>query len=502
MRLILLLLLAIVSVPAVELEERERLRDQFTDALSALSEVQQRLVEVAAGGGVQLPPGVPATLAARRTLAEGWLKRIADPVAEFPPEEADTFRDGLEGLRGRMDGVIGLVEQSTSAADRWPHSLETAEFVRYRTFLRQRIDQGLQEIASGAEHPVDEEQTWRRQRRHELILQLMESAQQSAERWSLVPKDAPVLREYQDHRTALRAAAESSLQQANPANDRDLDRDEAVLWLLDELVSQVQMREERRNQREIPAQAPLLVAFHLTLSGEERAIRAQIAHRRGDMTDETAWYRQEETLRREREQRSRLSSLAWEVLEIDLSISERRQQITEQMTDAPASVRDASVPRLRALEQERDAIVIRLTKALDAGARVDVLKDKSALRLLQREHEMLAEDLAQLREREEQETEWRARAGEPGVREALAKLDAAWKAMADARGRQSESEQAAIRAELARELAEVESESAQLAAELSRQELDRAREAVERSREHVVDVLENPQPKPEGDAKF
>jgi hypothetical protein len=501
MRQIVLLLLATV-VSAVEPEERERVREQLTPALSELAEVQERLSALVGTSGITVPPGVTVTLSARRMAGEEWLKRIANPANEFSVEEVDAFREELYGLRSRLESVSSLVDQSTTAADRWPHTVETPEFLRYRGFLRTRAEQSLLEIAAGGDQAVDEEVHWRRQRRHELILQLIESGGQLKERWSLVPKDSQVLREYQDLRASLRAAAEAGLQQANPANDRELDRDENILWLLDEQLSLGQGWAERSTNREIPPDALLLPVYRVTQVAEVQALRAQIAHRRTLMDDDGAWHRQDEALRRERDQCSRLSNLVWESLEIDLTINEQRRNIDERMTEAPAAVRVAVGTRLTTLGQERTATIARLRKALETGSRVDALQAKAALRIVLRDHEIFAEEFEQRREREETEKEWRMRANEPGVADALAKLDVAWTAMDGARARQVEADHAAIRSELARELAEVEAEVAQFTAERSRQEMDQVREALELSRQRVIDVLENPQPKPEGDAKF
>jgi hypothetical protein len=398
--------------------------------------------------------------------------------------------------------VNGLLEQSNSAEERWPRAAQSAEYGRYRTFLRGRVDQALLEIAAGAEHPDDEEMLWRRLRRHEILLQLVESGQQVTERWPLVPATTPVLREYQEVRTALRTNAELGLQQGNLAPDHEIDRDEHVMWLLDEAVGLIQGREERLQNREIPADAPLLPSFHAAFAAEEQALRAQITHRRTPITDDPAWHRQQEELQRAREQRSRLSGLAWEGLEIDLAILDRRRHLTELLLDAPAALQTAATTRVTALVQQRTAVITALNQALAAGSRVDALRARSSLRILSRDVDGFVEEFEQSRERVANEQEWRARASEPGVAAALAKLDAAWAAMGEARTRQIEADHAAIRSELARELAEVEAEVAQQAAERSRVEMDHAREALDRSREQVVDALENPQPKPEGDAKF
>lgn len=497
MRQVVLLLLVTVAM-AVEPEERERLREELSQALSALVEPQASLA-ASNTGDITIPPGVAVTLTARRMLAQEWLRRIAGP-AEFSVEEADSFREGLQGLSSRIDNVVQQLEHYASAAERWPQSTGKPEFLRYRTYLRSHAEQSLLEIAAGGDQPVDEEMHWRRQRRHELILQLIEAGDPT-ERWSLVPKDSAVLREYQDLRAGLRTAAEAGLQQDNPANDREIDRDETILWLLDEQLSLGQGWAERSTHREIPPNAALLPAYRAAQVAEVQALRAQIAHRRMSM-DDGAWHRQDDVLRRERDLRSRLSNLAWEGIELDLSITEQRRNIDERLTDAPAAARVAAATRLTALGQERTANVARLGKALEGGSRVDALQAKAALRIVLRDHEVFAEEFAQRRERDENEKEWRTRANEPGVADALARLDAAWTAMDGARARQVEADHAAIRSELARELAEVEAETAQVAAERSRQEMDQAREALDLSRQRVIDVLENPQPKPEGDTKF
>lgn len=501
MRLLVLLFSLALTTHAVEPEERERLRDDLSRVLTELGGNQERLLTAAGDAGLTVPAGVQVALSARRSAAEDWRKRVTDPAQDFAAEEVDAFREGVDAVSARLSGMVDLIGLLTVAHERWSGVTGTPEFARYRTFLNSWIEQGLREVAAGAEGTADEDLAWRRHRCHEFVLQPMDLSRQAAVRWPLVPQDTPVLREFLSHAQSLRAAAEARLQQPAVGDDADLERDEAIMWSLNELVQLVQTREERRTQHEIPADAPLWIMFLACLAGEEQSLRALIANRR-TTTNDGPWYHRQEELHRERDARSRLSWLAWEALEIDLSITEQRRQLDELLADVAVARRAEITARLTALQQQRADTIASLGKGLDARARADAVRAKFALRTLQRDHETLAEDLVEQRDRTSAEQEWRSRAAEPGVAAALARLDAAWAAMAAARTHQREADHAAARADLARELAEVDAEVAQQAARRSREAMEQAQEALELNRQAVTDVLENPPPKPEGDVKF
>lgn len=503
MRLLVPFLLSCsLTLGAVEEGERERLREELPNALMELTDTQARLVETLGNGGIAIPPGLQVTVSARRTEVDDWLKKIGNPAVDFSPEEADQVRDALYGLRGRMEQVNGLADVSGSLDDRWPHAKDAPELQRYRAFLRSEIDRALVEMVAGADVGGDEGVLWQRQRRHEIILQTIESTSQMGERWAQVPKDSQVLREYLEHAVKLRATAERGLQQTTPGDDRDLDRDEAILWLLDEIVQLAQTRVERLADRQNNLPNQLVAAFANGLVAEEKSLRALIAHRRATITDESAWQHAEEDLRRERDRCARLTGLAWEGFEIDQSIDEQRRHLDEVMKDSPASSVESVKPRLAELDQNRTANATALAKAVADCARIDAVTAKNHLRIVQRNLQALSEILDQGREREASEQEWRDHAANPTVAAALAKLDAAWKVMDAARVRQVESDVAAIKADHARELAEIASEEAQISAEQNQRELQQAQEQIELRRQEVRDAVENPTPKPEGDTKF
>jgi hypothetical protein len=503
MRLLVPLLLSFsLTLGAVEDGDRERLREELPNAMTELTATQERLAEVLTTGGITVPPGVQVVISARRMVVDDWMKKIGSPTTDFTVEEVDQLREALDGLRWRMETIASLVEISSSLDDRWPHAKDAPELQRYRTYLRSQIDRGLLEVAAGADVGGDDGVAWQRQRRHESILQVIESLSQIDERWPLVAKQAPELQEYRDHTVIVRATAERGLQQAMPGDDRELDRDEAILWMLDEIVQLAQTRAERLADRQIPPTSQVLVAFTNGLTAEVKALRALIAHRRAAITDERAWQLQEEDLRRERNQRARLSGLAWEGLELDLAIDGQRRHLDEVMQDLPATLVGPVKARLPDLDQLRATNVIALAKAVEGGVRIDGIAAKSQLRLVQRHLQAFNETLEQNREREANEQGWRDYAANPAVAAALAKLEAAWTALQAARERQVESDVTSIKADIAREMAEVASEESQIAAQRSQRELEQLHEQLELRRQEVVDAVENPAPKPEGDTKF
>ncbi len=502
MRLIMLLFSVVIAAQAVEQEERDRLHEEFSSALTELSETQQRLSEHTGTAQVVIPPGVPTQIATRRTLAAEWIRRIGTPTTDFPVEEAETFRDGLYTLRGRLDQAASWSEILATIGERWQGAISSKEFERYRVFVRSAIDQRLQEIATGAEPTMDEDLFYRRQHRHEVILSLVEADEQTTERLAKLSQEAPSVREFRAHRAALRATAEAGLQAANPVDDQVLERDQQILWLLEELVGVVQEREERLAGRDHPPAAAALASITICQSAEEQALRALIAHHRAQMPDDPAWHRQQDALRREREHRRTLASLAWEWMNLEDGVHNIRQRVQEQIPQIPPALQASATKRVSTLEVAFTEASQGLAQALRDGKRIEAVRAKAAQRLVNNDFEALAQSLGFQQERLNQENEMQARVGEPAIAALKKQLDALWTTLEAARASQENAERAVIVAELERELADVAADVARTAADFARQEADLAREQLDQRREQLIDAIENPQPKPEGDAKF
>ena len=502
MRLIMLLFSVIIAAQAVEQEERDRLHEEFSSALTELSQTQQRLSEHAGTAQVVIPPGVPTQIATRRTLAAEWIRRIGTPATDFQVEEAEAFRDGLYSQRGRLDLVVAAVETMATLNERWSGAVGSKELERYRVFVRSAIDQLFQEFATAAEPTIDDELFYRRKQLHEVIMDMVESEEQVTERLTKLPQDAPAVREFRAQRAALRAMAEVGLQAAAPVDDQAFDQQQQILWLLDELVTVAQEREEHLTPRDQPPGTMVLAAITACQTAEEQALRALIAHQRAQMPDDPSWHRQQESLRRARDHRRTMTAVAWEWMSLEDSVRDIRKLVQEQLAELPPARQTESTKRVSGL----DAAIADATKSLDQhlrdGKRTEAVRAKNALGLVSRDFEALEQDLVFAHDRLNQENDVQARVGDAAAPAVKKQLDVHWDALVAARTRQRDAERAIWAAELAREFAEVAADEARIAVDLARQDADLAREQLDQQREQLIDAIENPQPKPEGDAKF
>ncbi|HEX3135712.1 MAG TPA: hypothetical protein VHX44_19275, partial [Planctomycetota bacterium] len=373
---------------------------------------------------------------------------------------------------------------------------------RFKDFMHSRITKGLSVIAAGADSPAEDEAAARLQRCHEVLLQTIEAGHQADERWGQVPPDAPALRAFHDQRHTLRTLAERGLTDPKVLVGPALDRGEAILGFLDEMVQLIQSREEHLADRDTAGSAAVVTAVAACLGGEEQSLRALIAHERLPITDERTWNRQGEDLRHERERRARLTGLAWEWFELVIGLPDLHQNLEQQLTDAPDAARAEAHAQWNALDTARAVIETALGKALQERSRVAAVQAKGDLSILRHGYDDLLEDIDQRLHQDQEESEWRKRAGEPGIAKALARLDAARTALNKARTAQRNLDEAAAKAQVGRELAEIAAEEAQEAAEHIRQDTDQMREELEQRRQQVRDALDNPEPKPEGDTKF
>lgn len=487
---------------AVDDDERERLHEEFSGALSELATAQRRLNEQADTAQVVVPQAVPTQIATRRTLAADWLRRIGAPGSEFPLEEAEAFRDGLHTLRGRLDQAANWIETMATLSERWQGVAASAEFTRYRAFVRGAIDGHLAGITSVEEQPVDEDLLYRRQHRHEVILNLVESQAQLDERVQKLPADTAIVREIRTQRTTVRTTAEAGLNAAMPTDDHVLDGEQNILWLLDELLNLAEERHDRLASREQPPGAAMVALVTASQAVEEQSVRALIAHVRAQKPDDPAWHRQQESLRRARDERRRITGLAWEALFVDDGVQDLRRRIQEQLTQSPPALRESATKRATALEAGYAEAMTVFGKALQGGNRIDALRAKATLRLIHYDHEVLVQDFDFQQDRLNQENDVQARVGDAAAPTVKKQLDGAWDLVIAARTRQQEAERAVIAAELARELAESAVDEARAVTDLARQEAEQAREQLDQRREQLIDAIENPPPKPEGDPKF
>jgi hypothetical protein len=207
-------------------------------------------------------------------------------------------------------------------------------------------------------------------------------------------------------------------------------------------------------------------------------------------------------LRVERDRRARFTTIVWEWFDLVNSLAELRQNLDQQLAEAPPAVRTETIARWNALDGERTVSETALGKALQERSRVAAIQAKGEITIQRRSYDELMEDLDLRLNQESEEREWRTRAKDPGIAAALVRLDAAKAALLKARGEQRMRERSAAQAQLDRELAEVAAEEAWSTAERGRTESEHLREALEQRRQQVRDALENPEPKPEGDTKF
>lgn len=483
------LLFCSIALGAVEEGERDRLHSELARTLVRLRDGPVHLSPYFHEVGIPFPAEVRTTFSTWCRLGEDVLDRLADPSAEIPAGEYDGIKKDLVGLQARFEAIHHAVLEYVSSARTALKRKETAESIRHRDFLRQRIDRLFSDIADGTwrrEDPgrtrEDEDQAFRTR----LHYYEMGSTYASppVEYWPLVPKDAPALREYLDHCAAVCTEVEIALQQGTfpPANDAKIKSLVGIDPLFMAWLELVNEREESRNN---PAEVMSLPAFQAALAAEEQAMGVLIAHHRAKIAGKVDIHQREVELRRAHHQRNRLTEVARNALHLDRSIMKHRQHFAELAQEMPPAFED----RVATLGRQHPVAVASLTKALSAGIHTDALQARAELRMLRREAEYFTEEMEQARQRAAHEQEWRARAGEPGVAAALARFEDAWNAMAAARARQLKADLARVHVGLAWEIANDKITAAQFAKENAEHELRLARQQVEN-------------PPPDGDNTF
>ena len=422
-RFVLLLWLLAGISHAVEVDERARLHDEVPTILAEFNGAEERFTALMTKTGRPVPPAVTTIVMAHRATAQDWQRRINDPLQTFEVEKADQFNEELRTIQERLNHSADLMDQLNGSAERWPHSIQTIEMTRFRTFLQDGLDRGLNDAANGHIADDDEAQS-RQQRRHELILTIIESQQTITERWAKVPPAAPELMEYQEHCRAVKAAMERAITVKVLNDERDIERDEAILELLDEIVQVVQFRMERLGDLHLAVDAPALIALNTQQDAERAALRALIAHQRIDLHDD-AWNRTADHVRHVRDQRGLMTELVWEWIGLITDLPHLRQALNERMAEAPPALRTQTVAIWNELDVARATNETALAQALTAGDRIAATRARCELELTRRRYDLINEDLDFQMNQTKQDLSWRELATDPTVAAALKRLDAA-----------------------------------------------------------------------------
>ncbi len=502
MRHILMLLMSLaVMGHAVDDDERTRLRDELQGAVQELESTQERLVRMLGQAGITLPASVTTTLLTRRNGAKEWERRVDLATEDFTPEHVDRFNEELRTLQQCLASSADLAEQVTASSERWPHCSQTPELARFNTFLRERLLHGLAAAANDASDPSEDETLQRQQRRHELLLLIVEANFANRERWTQVPAAAPALQEYRAHSQAMQTALERALTGPVANDDHALDRDEAILWLLDDQVQLVQSRGERIGDPPLAISKPALAALDARQAAEHTALQALITHQRLPQHDD-AWNRVADDLREVRNRAAALTEVVWDWIGMIADLPSMRKTLDERLAEAPPTMRTATLERWSALDIQLTTHEEAITKALDASDRLAAIRAGSELELTRGEFDLLLEDLDFQLEQNTQDQAWREHAADPAVAAALQRLEKTRAAFVAARASQRDQELAARRAHLARRLAEASADDLRANADRARATVEHLRAELERAGEETANAVDNPTPEPEKDAKF
>jgi hypothetical protein len=485
MRLIVLLLVTMGLVAtAGEDGERERLRAELPRLARDLADTNQLALSALQRLNLAPPPALLKAVEARQAALKDLQQAVADAARPLTAAQTEQVREDTQALRKRIGEVYTLADAASGAVRHWPQSAGTPELARYVAFVRAQLDGVLGELA-GTGRRSDEKAYSHLRRRHEAVLGAVEAGRAAPERFRRVAADTPVLRDYLQQLQAVRTLAENGLEQpADWADDRELDRQSNLLSLCGERVALVQGREERLAERKLPADAPAVVALKACQAAEDEVLQAQIAHLRAPANDEKAWSQKGSELYQLKQSTGRMTGFAWEWVGMADEMRGDQQDLERRLRDTPPAVREEVAAALARLDQQRAGAEQALAKALAARALLDATQAKGELQGLMRSYDQLGEDLSLRLRLAEQEREFRTQAATATA--ALKRLAAARAAYLAARDQLREQEQAAIRARLARELAELAAEEAQKAVERSRgtvsalrDELDRVRQAAE-----------------------
>ena len=186
----------VLSIQALEPDERTHFTTEFSQTADVITDTSQRLL--VSLRQIEVTPFATITdkIKARQDQARDWAKRIADPATNFSVEEVEPPLDVLRSLNNQLEHIIEFSDQIINAPNAWPQSMSSPAFIRYVSFMRARVDNALNAVAAGTESPEENNRFWQVAHLHRLLLGTIESLTVAPTNWPSLPTNAPVMEAY------------------------------------------------------------------------------------------------------------------------------------------------------------------------------------------------------------------------------------------------------------------------------------------------------------------
>jgi lysyl-tRNA synthetase class I len=141
--------LCAANANALEPDERTHFKNEFSQSANAITETTERLLVSLRQIDVTLSVTMADKIKARQDQARDWAKRIADPATNISVEEVEPQIETLNAFNNQLEHIIELSDQIVNAQNPWPQSMQSPAFIRYVSFLRDRINNDLNAVATG-----------------------------------------------------------------------------------------------------------------------------------------------------------------------------------------------------------------------------------------------------------------------------------------------------------------------------------------------------------------
>jgi hypothetical protein len=499
----LFLLLLCLSIQGFGEDEREQLHDQLLEITQEITNAQNDFTAALDKAKIPLSPKITPAFAAFQANAKKWQQNVDDVSQKLTAEPVIQFCENWKQLNQRLSTITVFTESITAITDRCPRIATTPELQRYRTFTQKRIEKLLDVLSNPPiETETNDEEQDLLSRHHELLLKALEGTLTPDEKWTLLPINTPALTEYLEHCRSVMGSMEHAIVQGPLNNDAEMGRDETILSLLEELVQAAQLRRELLSQSSLPNTSPAVVAFTKCQEREAAALHARIAHQRTlvipDADSDGVWDEKDKQLIRAHNDSKSLSEIAKEWLTLSAELPEKVRSPDVILAGLPADLRAEISKQWTAIDAVRSQSETALAQTLTEGNRIGALRAKGELSIVIRQYEMIEENLDEQRDNTVQVTALRAKAADPKVAALLLKIDTINNAFFLAQKKLNISALAALRSQLAIEIATAEAEETQQAEELattSAQTLRSERESLfEEAAELIGETPQGPPP--------
>ena len=443
MRSLIPLLIAVcVHTGSVAAADRAHLAQELPRTLQQLTQAQSQLIGACAAAGITFPPTCADAVSVRQTIAQDWIRRLANTTTPLDETALERFHNDLAALNGILFATTNNAQQVSHTSQRYAHCLDEPVLRQYRDFLGQRVALGLADIAAGRSRAdQDRSNDYQRQQRFEAQLQALEGERAGAERFASLPTDHPLLREYLSYCRGTRAL----VQQPEPTGDDDQHQRQQVLGqrsratsFYEQLLQHELSQNERVGDLTLPAEAPARRAYVTACEHERQLLRRQLDLALTNSVDDQELDKQQRVLQREQRAASRMTTVTEEWMGSAQEWDERHQAVVERIAQLPAAVRDVQQARLAQFDRERAEVGAKIIAAVNGNHAREALVAMGELTALSARFDALANRIDDDQRRAETEERWRDHLQDPTLAKRFAAYQAARMALAEAQNKAAE----------------------------------------------------------------